>query len=105
VPCPDNVKEALRLNIGSKNANWRSGLTIEQGYLAFTASQANGEHARKHLHVVIAEWKIGRKLLEDESVHHDDENKLNNDPNNLIIMTKSEHARHHAIKNRLGHKK
>lgn len=103
VPCPDAVRLALAARVGSKNHNWRSGLTMTSGgYLSFTASPANGEHAAKCLHVVIAEWKIGRALCSGEVVHHRDENKLNNEPGNLEVMTHSEHARLHALQNGLG---
>ncbi len=48
-------------------------------------------------HRVIAEQKIGRKLLPGEVVHHIDGNKKNNDPSNLLVMaSQSEHARLHA---------
>ena len=47
------------------------------------------------LHRVIAENKIGRELLPNEDVHHIDENKNNNDPNNLRVLTKSEHSKIH----------
>lgn len=53
----------------------------------------------RHLHRVIAEGKIGRKLTSDEVVHHIDGNKLNNNPENLMVVTKEEHARiHHKNK-------
>lgn len=45
-PCPEYVKERLRKRTGSAHPSWRSGLTIDGGYIAFTASPANGEHAR-----------------------------------------------------------
>lgn len=49
----------------------------------------------RHEHRVVAEEKIGRPLLPGEIVHHDDENKRNNHPDNLIVMTQSEHIRLH----------
>lgn len=104
-PCPESVKETLRARVGSKNHNWRSGLTMAGGYMAFSASAANGEHAGRFLHAVIAEWKIGRKLEPGEVVHHKDENKLNNDPSNLQVMSHSAHARLHALQNKLGKSK
>jgi hypothetical protein len=101
--CPENVKDTLRQLVGPLNANWRSGIAIgKMGYLCFTASSANGAHARKALHVVIAEWKIGRPLTKGEVVHHVDGNKMNNDPANLDVMSHSAHARLHAISNKLG---
>lgn len=101
--CPEHVKEVLRARTGPNNHNWRSGLTVTaQGYLSFTSSPSNGDLASKHLHRVIASWKIGRSLSESEHVHHIDGNKLNNDPKNLMILSPSEHARLHAIKSGLG---
>ena len=45
---------------------------------------------------IIAEEKIGRKLEPWEEVHHIDGNHFNNDPDNLEILSKSEHAKIHA---------
>ena len=96
-PLPESGKEKLRKRVGSKNHNWRSGITVTvQGYLQFTNSKANGEHANKLLHNIVVEWKYGRKLKKGEHTHHIDKNKLNNDPNNLIIMTDSDHSKTHT---------
>ena len=38
---------------------------------------------------------LGRKLTEDEVVHHVDCNTLNNKMENLEVMTKSEHSKLH----------
>lgn len=49
-----------------------------------------------YLHIVIAEKTLGRFLLPEEVVHHKDLNKLNNDPNNLMVFaTKSDHTKFH----------
>lgn len=48
------------------------------------------------LHRVLAENKIGRLLKSDEQVHHIDGDKSNNNPDNLEVMTASEHSRHHV---------
>ena len=47
-------------------------------------------------HVLIAEAKIGRFLKEDEVVHHIDRDKTNNSPDNLLVLTKQEHAHLHS---------
>ena len=41
------------------------------------------------------EEHLGRPLLTTEEIHHIDEIKINNDPSNLEITTKSEHSRYH----------
>lgn len=47
-------------------------------------------------HRLIIEKHIGRKLKSHEIVHHKDRNKVNNELDNLQIMTRSEHAKEHA---------
>lgn len=55
----------------------------------------------RHEHRVVAEQKIGRKLLKNEVVHHINGDKLDNRPDNLIVITLSKHTAHHATKNRI----
>lgn len=53
------------------------------------------EGKRKYVHTYIVEKDIGRRLYAFECVHHIDENTLNNDINNLIVMSRSEHRLAH----------
>ena len=47
-------------------------------------------------HIVVAEYKLGRPLSKDEVVHHLDENKYNNEPENLIVFkTNADHSAFH----------
>jgi hypothetical protein len=48
------------------------------------------------LHRVLMEIKLGRLLERSEDVHHKDEDKTNDHPDNLELKTGSDHAKHHA---------
>jgi hypothetical protein len=51
--------------------------------------------AGRHEHVVVAELKLGRALRKGEIVHHTDHDSHNNHPDNLEVMTQSEHCKAH----------
>lgn len=73
-----------------------AGTTIKpNGYVEYT----RGKNKGRGVHVVVMEKHIGRRLFSFECVHHKDENKQNNDLSNLELMTRAEHARHHALEN------
>lgn len=50
----------------------------------------------KLLHRHVAEQKLGRPLAPDEHVHHGNEEKWDNQPDNLEVLPESEHRRLHA---------
>lgn len=50
-----------------------------------------------YVHVIVAEQKLGRFLLPEEVVHHKDLNKLNNDPENIMVFASiADHSRFHG---------
>ena len=53
--------------------------------------------SRRLEHLVVVERFLGRKLGRGELVHHIDENKLNNNLQNLIVITRFEHAAIHSL--------
>ena len=47
-------------------------------------------------HRIVAENQLGRMLLDNEIVHHKDENKKNNEESNLEVLDRVEHLRLHG---------
>lgn len=50
---------------------------------------------RIYEHRYVMQQVLGRALTSDEVVHHRDEDKANNSPENLEVMSQAEHARLH----------
>lgn len=61
----------------------------------FTKTTSYIKEEGVHQHRIVMEKKLGRKLNRGEIVHHKDGNKHNNDPENLQVMTQSEHIKLH----------
>ncbi len=60
------------------------------------SSFVSGEDVCVYEHILVAEEILGRRLLEGEVVHHLDENKENNSPDNLLILQNPMHVKLHA---------
>ena len=58
------------------------------------------KHCLEH-RVIMAEF-LRRPLQSHELIHHKDENKLNNHIDNLELITRSEHQKHHLLGNDYG---
>lgn len=79
------------------NANWNSGRRIgRQGYVRI----ALAPHVWAYEHRIVIEAKLGRSLRDGEEVHHIDRDRLNNDPENLLVVTRAQHMRLHAHERR-----
>lgn len=48
-------------------------------------------------HRLVAEKMMGRQLRDNEDVHHPDEDKTNNRPENLLVLEKSQHSKLHSF--------
>lgn len=83
------------LNPGRMNPETREKL--REHHLGLGEGKSYAKTYGRHTHRVIAEEKIGRQLLPGEVVHHVDENKRNNEPENLMVFSsQAEHAAWHA---------
>lgn len=50
-----------------------------------------------YVHFLVAERVLGRPLLPGEWVHHKDTNKLNNEPDNIMVFaSNADHSRFHS---------
>ena len=58
-----------------------------------------GNHKYKREHILVMEQYLGRTLLSSEEIHHLDGNGLNNNLDNLLLVTKSEHLK---IEHKIG---
>lgn len=80
-----------------KKKNYKHKIYLENGYEVRYIGGYNKKGNVKN-HRYIMERYLGRKLNENEIIHHKDGNKLNNDINNLEVMTRSEHSKLHRLK-------
>lgn len=78
------------------NGWWRNG-----GYVQGRVWE-NGKKRIVLQHRFIVEKILGRVLLSSEDVHHIDGNKANNSPDNLKILSHSEHSSHTGRTRNIG---
>lgn len=86
---------------GRHHHRWNPGPIISsQGYVKIRVGR---DHPRAdangyaYEHILVAEEMLGRRLAIDEVVHHRDGNKRNNTPDNLAVVTRTEHAAIHRL--------
>ena len=85
---------------GAANGRWNGGLFWQSdGYLAVGVPEGHPlrqAHGYAYVHRLVAEEKIGRRLSPNEAGHHLNGDRTDNRPENLEVVTRSEHARRHA---------
>lgn len=89
-------------NTGEGNPHWKGGrVKLVNGRIGIYAKGdprakiSGGTYILEYR--LIAEQKIGRMLRDDEIVHHLNSDPTDNSPENLEVMTQSEHAREHGF--------
>lgn len=70
---------------------WKHTYVSQQGYLIDCTERNN----KKEIHRKIYEEYYNVKLTSNDIIHHIDGNKLNNDPKNLVKVSRAEHVRIH----------
>ena len=81
-----------KCGVGPKNPNWKGGKKFDRGYKMVQVSK--GIYRPEHR--LIIKKKLGLKRLSSKLVvHHKNGNKKNNNPNNLELLTRSQHINLH----------
>ena len=94
---PNKGKKLPQIS-GKNHWNWKGGRIIQQGYVCikmpeYHSANSNGYVQRSHY---IMEQKLGRHLKRGEIVHHINEIKTDDRPENLQLLKNiSEHNRIH----------
>jgi hypothetical protein len=83
--------------IGPKHPRWKGGQTVYMGYIVIRKP----DHPKAHnsyvfLHRLVAEEKLGRFLVDGETVHHINGDRLDNRPENLEVLSHRLHGRLHS---------
>lgn len=89
----------MRDRFGAKNSNWRGGRVAGPGgrIMVYYPKHPGGKSAGLYVleYRLVVEKKLGRHLRKGEIVHHRNGDIKDNRPENLEVMTQSEHARRH----------
>jgi len=84
--------------LGSHSRNWKGGETRAEGYVLIYKPghpRAIVNHTYVKCAVLVMEKKLGRDLEPGEVVHHINGIKDDDRPENLQVMTHSEHSKLH----------
>jgi hypothetical protein len=84
--------------LGEKANRWKGGRPIFGGYAhRYMPDHPKATESRPYVqeHRLVMEKQLGRYLESYEIVHHKDGDRLNNDPDNLVVKTRGKHVSDH----------
>lgn len=97
--------EAGNLQLGQSLMPFRSRIGRTDYMEVFQPGRPAKSRSKRweFMYRVVSRWKHGRDAVFGEAVHHDDLCRLNDHPDNLLLITSDEHTRIHAEHiNRMG---
>jgi hypothetical protein len=104
--CAEGVRTKwIREGRESLSPNWSGGKWLkkrEKEWRVYAPSHPRAQNSSVAEHILVAEKRIGRFLEEEEVVHHLDLNHANNVPENLCVMTNSQHKTLHNVLGDVG---
>lgn len=93
-PTSETCSARCRNALTSRRTAYQRGRTQARRHAATATSYAKLHGV--HVHRIVAERKLGRRLRPDEVVHHIDGDRRNNDPENIVVLrNQGDHARLH----------
>lgn len=101
----NSIRESRKKYRRENHPCWKGGKRkTHSGYIEVLIPNHHRARGNGYVfeHIIIAEEKIGRKLREDEVVHHINEIKTDNRKENLQVISKSRHSTHHGYLKRTG---